>query len=55
MEDYGIPIKEGEELEVLFSITEQHMDVLRIAGRRYAERSTWAERAKVWCNMIFSE
>jgi len=55
MEDYGIPIKEGEELEVLFSITEEHKDVLRYTGRKYAERSTWAERAKVWCNMIFSE
>lgn len=55
MEDYGIPIKEGEELEVLFTITEEHKDVLRYTGRRYAERSTWAERAKVWRNMIFSE
>ena len=55
MEDYGIPIKEGQELEVLFSITEEQKDILRFTGRRYAETSTWAERAKVWCNMIFSE
>jgi glycosyltransferase involved in cell wall biosynthesis len=55
MEDYGIPIKEGQELEVLFSITEEHKDVLRFTGRKYAERSTWAERAKVWSKMILSE
>jgi hypothetical protein len=55
MEDYGIPIKEGQELDVLFSITEQQKDVLRFSGRQYAENSTWAERAKVWCSMIFSE
>jgi hypothetical protein len=55
MKDYGIPIKEGEELDVLFSITEEQKDILRFTGRKYAENSSWAERAKVWCNMIFSE
>jgi len=55
MEDFGIPIKEGQELEVLFSISEEQKDILRFVGRKYAERSTWAERAKVWCNMILSE
>jgi len=55
MEDNGIPIKEGEELEVLFSITEEHKNILRFTGRKYAERSSWAERAKIWCNMIFAE
>jgi GR25 family glycosyltransferase involved in LPS biosynthesis/tetratricopeptide (TPR) repeat protein len=54
MQDFGIPIKENEELEVLFSITEEQKDILRFTGRKYAESCSWENRATVWCDMIFT-
>jgi GR25 family glycosyltransferase involved in LPS biosynthesis len=54
MEDCGIQIKENEELDVLFNISEKQKDVLRFCGRKYAESCSWENRANIWTNMIFT-
>jgi GR25 family glycosyltransferase involved in LPS biosynthesis len=54
MQDYGVPIKENEELDVLFNITEEQKDILRFTGRKYAETCSWENRANVWTDMIFA-
>lgn len=54
MEEYGIPIKENEELDVLFNITEEQKDILRFTGRKYAQSCLWENRASVWCDMMFT-
>ena len=54
MEDYGIPIKENEELDVLFNISEEQKDILRFTGRKYAMSCSWENRANVWYDMIFT-
>lgn len=55
MENNGIEINEGGELGVLFNIDDTRKTELRYLGKKYAETCSWEERAKVWCNMIFSE
>jgi GR25 family glycosyltransferase involved in LPS biosynthesis len=54
MDEYGIQIKENEELDVLFSITENQKDILRFNGRKYAESCSWGNRVNVWSNMMFT-
>ena len=54
MQDFGIPIKENEELDVLFNITEEQKDILRFTGRKYAESCSWENRANVWYNLMFT-
>ena len=50
--DYGIAVKEGEELQALASLTEERKDVLRSRGRAYAEECSWENRAKIWNDIL---
>ena len=55
MGEFGVPIKENEELDVLFNINEETKNILRFCGRRYAETCSWNNRSITWKNLIFSE
>lgn len=50
--DYGIAVKEGEELQTLASLTEERKDALRARGRAYAEECSWENRGKIWNAML---
>jgi len=53
--DYGIPIKEGNEIETLMSLTESQKETLRNKGRQYAMNCSWKDRAKCWFDIIYPD
>ena len=52
MQDCGIQIKEGEELNTILNLTEDKKQELRTAGRIYAESCSWENRANLWNKMM---
>jgi beta-1,4-mannosyl-glycoprotein beta-1,4-N-acetylglucosaminyltransferase len=55
MKDYGIEIKEGNELEKLFSITDEQKNNLKRRGRQYAESCSWKTRCRLWEKLLIPE
>jgi beta-1,4-mannosyl-glycoprotein beta-1,4-N-acetylglucosaminyltransferase len=55
MQDYGIQIREGNELEKLFAITDEQKAVMRKRGRQYAESCSWTKRCRQWESLLFKD
>lgn len=53
MEDYGIPTKDGEELNAILSLTEEKKQQMRERGIQYAKSCSWASRYRIWSEMLF--
>ena len=53
--DYGIPIKESNEIEVLMSLTQKQKESLRESGYQYAMSCSWKSRAQQWFKVIAPE
>lgn len=53
--DYGVPISEGNELDVLLNLTLGKKAELRKKGYEYALSCSWKNRAFEWGNVIFSK
>lgn len=53
MEDYGIQTKDGEELNAILSLTDDQKTQMRIRGIEYAKSCSWANRYKIWEEMMF--
>jgi GR25 family glycosyltransferase involved in LPS biosynthesis len=52
--DYGIQISEGNEVDTLLNLSIKQKIELKKKGKEYALSCSWENRAKEWCNMIFS-
>ena len=52
--DYGIQISEGNEVNTLLNLSMKQKSELKKKGKQYALSCSWQNRAKEWCNMIFS-
>lgn len=52
MQDFGIEIHRGEELNTLLTLTEDKKRELRENGRVYAESCSWENRATHWINIM---
>jgi hypothetical protein len=54
MKEYGIQIEKGNEIDKLTSLTIKQKRDLVSNGRKYAESCSWAERGKLWSELLFS-
>jgi len=54
MKDYGISLKEGNEIESLCLLTDDQKSIMRKRGREYAENCSWKNRCKMWEELILS-
>ena len=50
--DYGIPVKHGEELEPILTLSNEKKKLLRENGKKYAMTCSWKNRAEQWTNML---
>jgi len=50
--DYGIPVKKDEELNTIFSLTEDQKSQIRTRGMSYALTCGWKNRINDWCKIL---
>lgn len=50
--EYGIPIKEGEEIDVILTLTEEKKSNIRKKGLEYARTCDWESRVKEWNKLL---
>jgi glycosyltransferase involved in cell wall biosynthesis len=50
----GLPIERGKELETILNLTTNQKQQLRINGRNYALTCSWQERSYIWNDLILS-
>jgi hypothetical protein len=53
MDNYGIQIQKGNEIETLMNLTADKKAELSADGKAYAESCSWENRAKTWTNKFF--
>ena len=53
--DYGIQTKKGEELQTILDLTSEKKQEMVKRGKEYALSCSWANRAKIWENLIFGD
>uniref|UniRef100_A0A6C0I8S9 Glycosyltransferase 2-like domain-containing protein n=1 Tax=viral metagenome TaxID=1070528 RepID=A0A6C0I8S9_9ZZZZ len=53
MDNYGIQIQKGNEIETLMNLTADKKTELRADGKAYAKSCSWENRAKTWTNKFF--
>ena len=53
MDNYGIQIERGNEIETLMKLTPQQNDEVRLKGKIYAESCSWENRASLWTKNFF--
>ena len=53
MQDNGIQIKKGNEIDTIINLTDDVKKKLRENGKRYAETCSWKNRSIEWTNIIF--
>lgn len=49
---YGISVKEGEEMNVIMNLTNNDKNILRKNGKKYAESCCWKNRFVSWNNIL---
>ena len=50
--NYGIPVKQGEEIETLVHLSTEKKVLLREKGKEYALSCSWTNRADEWSTML---
>lgn len=50
--DYGIAVKQGEEIETLINLSIERKTELRKKGKEYALSCSWENRAEEWSNIL---
>ena len=50
--EYGIQIKNGNEIETLLSLTEENKENMKQKGLKYANSCSWKNRAEQWTENI---
>ena len=50
--DYGLPVKQGEEIETLVNLTTEKKVLMREKGKEYALSCSWKNRAVEWSTML---
>ena len=50
--DYGIPIKEGNEVNTLLGLTEKQKTEIKKRGKKYGLDCSWENRAKKWNELL---
>jgi len=55
MNNYGLKISRGNEIDTLVILTEEQKVDLRMKGKLYAESCSWLNRSEIWKNMLFEK
>jgi len=55
MQNYGIEIASGNEIEKVINLSEDEKSQLRIKGKEYAETCSWENRYKEWAKVLFNK
>ena len=50
--NYGIPVKQGEEIKELLNLTTEKKALMREKGKEYALSCSWKNRAQEWSNVL---
>ena len=50
--NYGIPVKQGEEIKELLNLTTEKKALMREKGKEYALSCSWKNRAQEWSSML---
>ena len=50
--EYGIKIKEGEEIDTIINLSREKKEQLKKNGKEYALTCSWENRAEQWSNML---
>ena len=53
MNNNGIQIKDGNEIETIMNLTIDKKNEIKQKGKEYALSCSWADRSKVWTELIF--
>jgi beta-1,4-mannosyl-glycoprotein beta-1,4-N-acetylglucosaminyltransferase len=53
--EYGIQVRQGNEIETLLSLTEDQKVLMRKKGKEYAMSCSWENRAKEWGKLLFED
>jgi beta-1,4-mannosyl-glycoprotein beta-1,4-N-acetylglucosaminyltransferase len=50
--EYGIPVKQGEEIETILNLSTEKKALMRENGKEYALSCSWKNRAEEWSTML---
>ena len=50
--NYGLQVKQGNEIETILHLTDEKKDKMRKKGREYALKCSWENRSKKWINLL---
>jgi beta-1,4-mannosyl-glycoprotein beta-1,4-N-acetylglucosaminyltransferase len=50
--DYGITVRQGEEIKTLLDLTTEKKELMKSRGKEYALTCSWKNRAKQWSSML---
>lgn len=50
--EYGIPVKQGEEIETILNLSTEKKALMREKGKEYALSCSWKNRALEWSSML---
>ena len=53
--EYGIPVKQGEEIETILNLSTEKKALMREKGKEYALRCSWENRAQEWNKILKSD
>jgi len=54
IDKYGMQVTPNTEINTIISLTDEQKTQLRTNGKLYAKSCSWAERAKLWSNLLFN-
>jgi len=52
IDDYGIKVEKGNEIDAILNLSEEKKDKLRKKGKEYALTCSWENRAKEWSSLL---
>lgn len=52
LDNYGIPVERGNEIETIMNLTTKEKQNLRDRGKKYALTCDWSNRVEQWCKVM---